>query len=326
LTVFLIAKDAVPTCRFLLRLTRAAFKLVATSRFRTHSYVCPIRISIKRLAGASAHCCLEPTFAAVTDKRLSMARRGRIAALTVFLALIGGLACAAPQVVVLQGSTTFATTVAGPYAKLVEAETNLSLDLVPNKSSLGLLALLEKKADLAMLSTSLAYEVDFLRQSNPALPFDRLQAFEIARTRAAFVVHPGNPVRRASLDDIRRILTGEITNWKALGGADLPVRVVAVRQGGGVLGTVETRLLGPGHITAPDVIRVQVGTQVVRVVAQEPGALGITQLSIVNASGSVELATDAPIAQVLSLVSLDEPTPQAVLVIDAMRRATTSGQ
>jgi phosphate transport system substrate-binding protein len=253
-----------------------------------------------------------------------MARRGRITALTILLALIGGITSAASQVVVLQGSTTFATTVAGPYAKQLEAETNLSLDIVPNKSNLGLLALFENKADLAMLSTSLAYEVEFLRQSNPGLPFDRLQAFEIARTRAAFVVHPGNPVRHASLDDVRRILNGEITNWKTLGGPDLPVRVVAVRQGGGVVGTVETRLLGNGHITAPDVIRVQVGTQVVKVVAQEPGALGITQLSIVKTSGSVELATDTPIAQVLSLVSLDAPTPQAVSVMDAMRRAVAS--
>jgi phosphate transport system substrate-binding protein len=252
-----------------------------------------------------------------------MAQRLCTVTVSALLSLIGGLASARSEVIVLQGSTTFATTVAGPHAKQVEAETNLSLDLVPNKSSLGLLALFEKKADLAMLSTGLAYEVDFLRGSNPDLPFDLLQAFEIARTRAAFVVHPSNPVRRANLNDIRRILIGEITNWKTLGGPDLPVRVVAVRQGGGVLGTVEARLLGTGHITAPDSVRVQVGTQIVRVVAQEPGALGITQLSIVEASGSVELATEAPIEQVLSLVSLGQPSPQATLVIDAMRRTAS---
>jgi phosphate transport system substrate-binding protein len=264
--------------------------------------------------------------AAGMDNRFWSASRGCAAVLALLLAFVSGVGPAWSEVVVLQGSTTFTTTVAGPHTKQVEAETGLSLDLVPNKSSLGLLALLEKRADLAMLSTKLPYEVDFLRESDPELPFDRLVTFEIARTRVAFVVHPGNPVRRASLKDIRRILTGEITNWKSLGGADLPLRVVAVRQGGGVLGTVESELLGAGHITAPDVIRVQVGTQVVRVVAQEPGALGITQLSIVNASGSVELATDLPIEQVLSLVSLGEPTPRAALVIDAMRRIANSGQ
>jgi ABC-type phosphate transport system substrate-binding protein len=252
-----------------------------------------------------------------------MAQRICTAAVCALLALIGGLASARSEIIVLQGSTTFATTIAAPHAKQVEAETNLSLDLIPNRSSLGLLALLEKKADLAMLSTSLAYEVDFLRASNPGLSFDLLQAFEIARTRAAFVVHPGNPVRRASLNDVRRMLTGEITNWKTLGGPDLQVRVVSVRQGGGVLGTVEARLLGTGHITAPDAIRVQVGTQIVRVVAQEPGALGITQLNSVEASGSVELETDSPVEQILSLVSLGQPSLQATLVIDAMRRAAS---
>ena len=72
------------------------------------------------------------------------------------------------------------------------------------------------------------------------------------------------------------MLTGEISNWRQLGGPDLPIRIVAVREGGGVLASVEATLLGGAHISARDVIRVQVGTQIVKVVAQEPGAFGIT--------------------------------------------------
>jgi ABC-type phosphate transport system substrate-binding protein len=159
-----------------------------------------------------------------------------------------------------------------------------------------------------------------LRQANPGLPFERLRSFEIARTRAAFVVHPSNPVRNLPLEAVRKILTGEIKNWKDLGGDDLPIRVVAVRQGGGVLASVENSLLGKEHISAPDAIRVQVGTQIVTVVGQEPGAFGITQLSIVKASNARELMTDAPIEQILSLVSLDAPSRDAISVIDAMRR------
>jgi hypothetical protein len=87
-----------------------------------------------------------------------------------------------------------------------------------------------------------------------------------------------------------------------------------------VLASVESRLLGKGHISAPDTIRLPVGTQIVTVVGQEPGAFGITQLSVVKASHAAELLTDAPIEQVLSLVSLDAPSAEAVIVIDAMRR------
>jgi len=221
---------------------------------------------------------------------------------------------------VLQGSTTFNTMVVESFGKAVESETGLKLVVVPNRSSLGLLALLTSNASLAMLSTGLEPEIELLRQSNPALPFERLQSFEIARTRAAFVVHPSNPVQNLPLDSVRQILTGAIRNWKDLGGPDLAIRVVAVRQGGGVLATVERRLLGTEHISASDAIRVQVGTQIVTVVGQEPGAFGITHLGVVGASRAVELTTDAPIEQTLSLVSLDAPSAEARSVIEAMRR------
>jgi phosphate transport system substrate-binding protein len=237
----------------------------------------------------------------------------------------GDISAARSDNLVLQGSTTFTTGVGQPFAGAVEAQTGHHLEIIPNKSNLGLLALFENKANLAMISTILEREVEILRKSGPGLPFQRLKAFEIARVRAALVIHPDNPVRTARLQDIAKILTGEISNWKQLGGPDLSIRVVAVREGGGVLASVEARLLGAAHISAPDAIRVQVGTQIVRVVAQEPGALGITQLAIVKSSSAVELITDEPIEQILSLVSLDDPSPAAMSTINAFRRITHEG-
>jgi phosphate transport system substrate-binding protein len=241
------------------------------------------------------------------------------------LAASAGICAARAENLVLQGSTTFATGLTQPFASAVEAETGHHLEIIPNKTSLGLLALLEHSADLAMISTTLDRAVEILRKSDPDLAFDRLQAFEIARVRAALVVHPDNPVRSARLQDVAKILTGEISNWKQLGGPDLPIRVVAVREGGGALASVEARLLGPAHISAPDAVRVQVGTQIVRVVAQDPGAIGITQLAIVKSSSAVEMITDESIEQILSLVSLDDPSPGAAATIEAFRRRARQG-
>jgi len=240
--------------------------------------------------------------------------------LAVIFAGVAGIGSAASGELILQGSTTFMTILAEPFANAVEAQTGMHLEFIPNKSNLGLLALFERKADLAMISTTVEREVEILRGTNSELPFQKLRTFEIARTRAAFVIHPSNPVRKARLQDIGKILTGEISNWRQLGGRDSPIRVVAVRDGGGVLASVESRLLGGAHISASDVIRVQVGAQIVRVVEQEPGAFGITQLAIVKSSSAVELVTDEPIEQILSLVSLDDPSPNAVAVINAFRQ------
>jgi phosphate transport system substrate-binding protein len=245
--------------------------------------------------------------------------------LVILLAGSAGISPARSDNLVLQGSTTFATGIAQPHASEVETQIGHRLEIIPNKSNLGLMALFEHKSDLAMISTTLGREIEILRKSNPDLPLQRLKAFEIARTRAALVVHPDNPVRTARLQDIAKILTGEISNWKQLGGPDLPIRIVAVREGGGVLASVETRLLGAAHISAPDVIRVQVGTQIVRVVAQEPGAIGITQLAIVKSSSAVEMITDEPIEQILSLVSLDDPSAAALATIEAFRRIANRG-
>ena len=209
---------------------------------------------------------------------------------------------------VLQGSTTFTSGVIEPYAKAVEAQTGNRLEVITNKSSLGLLALLEHKADLAMISTTLDSEIQILQPANPELPFEKLKAFEISRTRAGLVVHPSNHIRNLRLEDVRKILSGEILNWAELGGQNIPIRVVAVREGGGVIGSVESRLFGKGHLSAPNAIRVQQGTQIVKVVEQEPGAFGITQRAIVKSSGAVEITTDEPIEQILSLVSIG-PAP-----------------
>ena len=236
-----------------------------------------------------------------------------------------GISAARSDDLVLQGSTTFATKFAQPYAREVEAQTGHHLEIIPNKSNLGLLALLEHRADLAMISTALENEVEIVRKSDPGLPFERLQAFEVDRVHVALVIHPDNPVRHARLQDIAKILTGEIFNWKQLGGPDLPIRLVAVRNGGGTIASIEARLLGAAHISAPDAIRVQVGTQVIRVVAQEPGAIGITQAAIVKSSSAIELITDERIEQILNLVSLGDPSPGAKAAIEAFRRIAHQG-
>lgn len=219
---------------------------------------------------------------------------------------------------VLQGSTTVNSELMREYQPAIETAANLKLTIIPNKSNLGLAALLEGTADLAMTSTPLANELDGLRRLKPGLPLDRFKQFEIARTRASLIVHPSNPVRAISDADLQGVLSGKITNWSTLGGADEPIRIVAVREGGGVIATVEAYVFGAGgHITNPNQIRLQNGPEIVTVVEQEPAALGITQHKLIVGRHVIELTTSHPIAQPLFLVSLGDPSTVMQSVIDA---------
>jgi phosphate transport system substrate-binding protein len=211
-----------------------------------------------------------------------------------------------------------------PYQAAIEAASGHKLTVVPNKSSLGLLALFEKRADFAMISGPLANEIAGLKQDHGNLPFDRLRKFQIWSTRMAFAVNKSNPVRHLTSDKMRAILLGTITNWREVGGNDLPIRVVHVRDGGGVQASIEQGLLEGKAISAPNVVPVQISSQVVKIVEQMPEGLGLSQLTIVRAANVAELKLDGEVDQHLDFVTLGEPTPEMQKVIDAAREIAST--
>jgi phosphate transport system substrate-binding protein len=228
--------------------------------------------------------------------------------------------CARADEFVMQGSTTFSDRIMSTHLSAIERVSKHTLAVIPTKTSLGLLSLFEGQADFAMISTRIENEIAVLRETYPDLPFDRLQTFEVSRTRMAFAVHPSNPVRWASIDLMRSVLLGEITNWRDLGGQDIAIRLVFVRDGGGVQTSVQSQILDGITIHVPNPIRVQVGTQVLKIVEQEPEALGLSQLNLLMRSHAAELSTDVVIEQRLSLVTLGAPTAQMREVIDAVQQ------
>lgn len=246
--------------------------------------------------------------------------------LILFVTSLATLLAVAPpasaDTVILQGSTTFNAELIVGNQPDIERDSQHKLTVIPNKSNLGLLALLKHDADLAMISTALANEKQVLKTANPTLDLDLLEVVVIASTHAALITYADNPVRSISPENLRRVFTGEITNWSSLGGNDRPIRLVAVREGGGVVSSVEAAILGHGHhITAPDQIRVQNGSQILKVVEQEPDALGVTQNKLIAGHHVNQVDIGPPIEQQLGLVSLGHPSPAAAAVIEAFRAA-----
>jgi len=225
----------------------------------------------------------------------------------------------------LQGSTTVTAQILQPFQNSIEAATGHKLDVVANKTTPGLIALLEGKTDVAMISSPLDGAVSLAKKTHPHLPYVALRSFALAHTRVVFAVHPDNPVRSLSTDMLKRVLRGEIENWKELGGSDLAIRLVMVREGGGVKLTVENELLQGERIKVHNPILLPNGPRIVRVVEQEAGALGLAQLNLAQRFNLPELQLERPLVQELALVTLGEPTPAVRAVIDTIRDAAKSG-
>ena len=240
------------------------------------------------------------------------------------LALAAATAVQSPAVadpLILQGSTTFNRRVMEPHEAEIEAKSGQEVTVIPNRTMLGIVALMEGRAHMAMVSATLESEVSKMKRAMPGLDYDRLKTFEIASTRVAFIVHPGNAVRKASMEQVRKVLTGEITNWSDLGGKAGPIRLVLVGGGGGVATTIESELLDGKPIHGPNIIYVRTAIQLTSVVEQEPNALGFAQLALARQKGLPEIATEKPVEQTLSLITLGEPTPAMKVVIDVARQA-----
>lgn len=90
------------------------------------------------------------------------------------------------------------------------------------------------------------------------------------------LVSPENPVQRISLPQLVAILSGEITNWSELGGADAPISLHLPVEGSGLAQAVEDKLLAPAKAALmPDLRRHDRHSTMVRMVATDPFALAI---------------------------------------------------
>ncbi|MFJ3308547.1 substrate-binding domain-containing protein [Streptomyces sp. NPDC086549] len=121
-----------------------------------------------------------------------------------------------------------------------------------------------------------------------------LRESRVAVSVFALVVNDDVGLRNLSTADVRRLYGGEITDWRRLGGPDLPVRLVSRDANSGTRQVFQRRVLGRGEIanssvdcvhkddaTAP-VTRCELDStdQVLSEVAELKGAVGYSELNL----------------------------------------------
>jgi len=119
----------------------------------------------------------------------------------------------------IKGSETVLP-IALELAEQVSYDPNLPLvSVTAGGSGVGIAALVEGNTDLAMSSRDMKLE-EKLRIRSRGHDFVEVT---IAFDALALVVHKSNPVDSISLEQAKTIFQGKVTNWKELGGKDLPI-------------------------------------------------------------------------------------------------------
>jgi len=90
-------------------------------------------------------------------------------------------------------------------------------------SGTGIAALLNGTCDITETSRKVTQkEIDLANQKGIE-PVE----FTVALDGLAVVVHPQNPVGKLTINELADIFTGEIKNWKEVGGKDLPIVILS---------------------------------------------------------------------------------------------------
>ena len=122
----------------------------------------------------------------------------------------------------ISGSTSVGPLMEKIQEKYEEENNNVTLEIQQNGSGAGIKDVISGISEIGMSSRELKDEEK-----------TSVQGTTVAYDGIALLVNTENPVSNISLEDVKKIYTGEITNWKELGGDDSPIVVVSREEGSG---------------------------------------------------------------------------------------------
>lgn len=170
----------------------------------------------------------------------------------------------------ISGSTTMELLLRAWAEEFTRAHPDISIVIETTSSGDGISSLIRGRSDMAAASRPLlpseAREMLARRQS---IGF----AVRAAKDALSIYVHPSNPVKDLSLEQLRDVLSGRIANWSLVGGNDEPILLFARERGSGSAVFIEEHvLLGSGF--SPDALLLESTDEVVEAVTSHPNGVG----------------------------------------------------
>ena len=116
------------------------------------------------------------------------------------------------QTVATDGSTSMEKVIGFLSEAYMEEHGDIKVTYNPTGSSSGIQAVSEGRCDIGLASRD-------LKEEEKA----DLQGTVVAIDGIGIIVHPDNPVSDLTIEQIGKIYSGEIANWKEIGGSDAPI-------------------------------------------------------------------------------------------------------
>ena len=168
------------------------------------------------------------------------------------------------------GSTSMEKVIGALSESFMAANGGVTVNYNPTGSGSGITAVQEGTCDIGLSSRALKDEEKAAGLKETVLAYDGI----------AIIVHPDNPVSDLTLEQIAKLYTGEITNWKDVGGNDAEVVLIGREAASGtrdgfesITGTKDACQYRQELTSTGDVITA---------VSQNPDAIGYASLASIK--------------------------------------------
>jgi phosphate transport system substrate-binding protein len=199
--------------------------------------------------------------------------------ITAIAAAVLAASAAAAETLQIEGSTTVGP-IADAFAEYF-MRTNPHLEITVKKtgSGDGAAALVDGRCHIATMSRFMKEKEYSKAVDGGVLPV----AHVVAMDGVCVVVHPSNPVKLLSTAQVRDIYTGATTNWKQLGGPDMPIVAISRDTSSGTYETFHNLVMKKQQMAA-NVEYVNSNPQAHARVKTTVGAVGYVGLGFVDAN------------------------------------------
>lgn len=223
----------------------------------------------------------------------------------------------------LTGSTTVLPIAQKAAEDFMKINQNANISVRGGGSGVGIAALIDGTTDIANASRPMkTKEIESAREKgiNP-------KEIAVAKDGIAVIVNPANRSNEITLQQLKDIYAGKISNWRELGGESGTIVVISRDVASGTFEVFNEKAL-EGEKVREDALMLASNKAVATTVAQTPGAIGYVGLGYlspdvkalkvegVNPTKANVISGDYPLARSLFMYTNGEPQGLARQFID----------
>lgn len=244
-------------------------------------------------------------------------------ALTIVFSVFCVAAFATAGNIVIKGSTTVLPIAQKVAEAFMKENPEVSISLSGGGSGNGIKAIIDGTTDIADSSRFIKGKEITLAVEKGVYPVP----FRVAYDCIVPVVHPSNPIKNITMDQLRALYKGEVKNWKDIGGPDKKLVVISRDTSSGTYEVWEKNVMKKGKVFPGALLQASNGA-VAQVVAKNKYAIGyiglgylnkdVKALSVNGVIGSKETTLDGtfPISRPLFMFTQGWPTGDTVKFIN----------